>query len=53
VSIIADEIAAWRQIVAALCGNLNPLARMARPFTRIDIRPPGLCRQPDLGETRA
>jgi small-conductance mechanosensitive channel len=30
VSIIADESAAGGQIVAALCGNLNPFARMAR-----------------------
>jgi hypothetical protein len=29
---IADEIAAGGQIVAALCGNLNPLACMARPL---------------------
>jgi len=29
------------QIVAALCGNLNPFARMARAPCRIGIRSPG------------
>jgi hypothetical protein len=41
VSIIAHEIAVSRQIVAALCGNLNPLARMACPFARMDYPAPG------------
>jgi hypothetical protein len=49
---IADEIAARGQIVAALCGNLNPLACMARPLPGSISGGLGLCRQPDLGDTR-
>jgi hypothetical protein len=39
------------QIVAALCGNLNPFARMARVPAGSVSGPRGLCRQPDLGDT--
>ena len=39
------------QIVAALCGNLNPCARMARAPVWPAASGRGLCRQPDLGDT--